>query len=159
MWQLTPRASRADHVKDRIHHPAPRMPRGTPTRPRRGHQRLDQLPLGIGQVGRITLVLRPQAHTDNSSHISHADTPNHFPNTFLTNRICAAISSGYRVHPALTWQISRSQGRATTGPLPPQRNVNQKTPRAGDSAIDRERLERAGAEVSSTLEQNPQHDR
>jgi hypothetical protein len=33
------------------------MHRWTTTRPRRGHQRLDQLPLRVGQVGRIALVL------------------------------------------------------------------------------------------------------
>ena len=58
VWQLTPRASGAVHIEDRVHDAAPRVHRRTTTRPRRGHQRLDQLPLGVGQVGRVTLVLR-----------------------------------------------------------------------------------------------------
>ena len=55
--QLTPRAPGAVDVEDGVHDAAPRMHRWTATRARRGHQRLDQLPLRVGQVGRIALVL------------------------------------------------------------------------------------------------------
>jgi hypothetical protein len=55
--QLMPRAPGAVEVEDGVHDAAPRMHRWTATRARRGHQRLDQLPLCVGQVGRIALVL------------------------------------------------------------------------------------------------------
>ena len=55
--QLTPRAPGAVDVEDGVHDAAPRMHRWTATRARRGHHRLDQLPLRVGQIGRIALVL------------------------------------------------------------------------------------------------------
>ena len=57
MGQLTPRASGAIQVQDRLHNAATRMHRGTTTPAWLRHQRFDQRPLRVGEIGWITLTL------------------------------------------------------------------------------------------------------
>jgi hypothetical protein len=51
--QLTPRAARPDHIQDRIHDRTSRVLLRPPARFDRRQQRLDQLPLLVGQVRRV----------------------------------------------------------------------------------------------------------
>ncbi|MDT2006759.1 zinc-binding dehydrogenase [Rhodococcus opacus] len=62
------------------------MHRRTTTGARRRNQRLDHRPLLVGQIRRVRIpvdLLTHTGHNDYFSRISHADTPSHFPNTFL----------------------------------------------------------------------------
>jgi hypothetical protein len=74
LWQLPPRTAGAHHVQDAVDDQPARVLLRTPTGLRRRQQRLDQLPLLIGQVRGIPLA-PCQARRLPSCHRSTVDRP------------------------------------------------------------------------------------